>query len=91
MPLRDKLILAFTLLLPLTGPYVTYKTMGAGMGVYIDFVVDTLDGPPGPIPCEVTEPWFLPLIVLGIVITAQIWMVILSVGIIREHKRRRSR
>jgi hypothetical protein len=89
MPFRDKLIIALTVLLLPASPFIALIIMEVGMNVYVEIVMATADPSAEIIECGVGPPWFLPLIGFGPVVMAQIWMVILSVGIIREHKRRK--
>jgi hypothetical protein len=96
MPLRDKLIIAFTVLLVLVGPYMAYKMIETGMNKDIELTRTMSDGSAAPLDREVAEiaHRHLPPIVIGQVamfITAQIGMVILSALLIRGHKRRLKR
>jgi hypothetical protein len=85
MPRKDKLVIAFTVLICLVGPYLTYKRIETGLNK--DFILDKT----GLLDCELPGE-DLALIFLGqvaMLITAQVAMVALSALLIREHKRRK--
>jgi prepilin signal peptidase PulO-like enzyme (type II secretory pathway) len=94
MPLRDKLVIAITVLLLLVGPFAIYKTIQVGMKEDIKLVDTISDSAATASDREAAEikRRYLPPIVIGkiaLFITAQIGMVILSALLIRQHKRRK--
>ena len=96
MPLKDKLIIAFTGLLLIAGPYLTYKAVEVEMREDARLAQTTADSSAAPRNREAAEikRRYLPPIVIGQVglfALAQIGLVVLSALIIREHKRRRAR
>ena len=94
MPVRDKLIIGFTVLLLIVGPFMTYKMIEAAARQDIKLAEAATDGSAVPVDREVADikRQHLPTIVIGqvaLLFIAKIGMVILSVLLIRNHKRRK--
>ena len=93
MPFSTKLVIAFTVLILLIGPYLTYKMLEVGRNEDVNLARTISDRAAIPVDREVAEikHQYLPPIVfgqIGMLIVAQVGMVGLSVLLIREHKRR---
>jgi hypothetical protein len=71
MPFRDKFIIALTILLLIAGPYMTYKTIEAGMSESINLVRATADSSVAVSYREAAEikRRYMPPIVIGQVVT----------------------
>jgi len=96
MPLRDKLTIAFTVLILAAGPYLTYKMIEGAMNEDVRLVGILSDGATEPSAREVAQVKrrHLTPIVFGqvaMLILTQAGAVTLSALIIREHKRRRAK
>jgi hypothetical protein len=89
----DKLIIAFTILVFIASPYLSYKMIEIGMNEDIKLLQTTSDSSVAPPHRESgkIKPRRLPPFALGqvgILITAQVGMIILSGLLIQNHKRR---
>jgi hypothetical protein len=96
MPFRDKFTIAFTVLILVVGPYLTYKMIESGMNKDVSLAQTISDSATEPSEREVAQikRRHLTPIVFGQVamfILTQAGAVTLSALIIREHKRRRAK
>jgi p-aminobenzoyl-glutamate transporter AbgT len=94
MPPRDKLIIAFTVLLLIVGPYMTYKMIESAARQEIKLVEAATDSSAAQHDREAAEinRRGLPTIVIiqiATLMTGKVGMVILSAMLIRNHRRRK--
>jgi hypothetical protein len=93
MPFIDKLVIVFTVLILLAGPYLVFQMIETGRSKDIELTRTMSDGSAAPIDRKVAEikRQSLPPTVIGqiaLLIVTQIGAVVLSALLIRNHKRR---
>jgi len=93
MPLGDKLIVAFTVLLLTTGPYLTYRTIADArtLDAALSQTIADTSAAPTDRKAAAVKLERLPLVALSqvaVLLVAQVSMAGLSALIIRNHKRR---